>query len=221
MTTRAVTNTISVIGVIGSEKFSHESYGEKFYEYLVECERLSEATDVLPVIISERIYDLSKLTIGTIIHVKGQIRTYEKYCPVKERTASEIAVFTKDLEVIPESSYEIKDNEDNDVFLEGKIGKPVVFRTTLNGYEISQISLLVQRTFNNTDSIPCIVWGRNARYANTLKTGDVLRIWGRMQSRKYKKRFGEGENDVREKMTYEISVNKLEVLNGGEPSDAE
>ena len=200
-----INNHIGIAGRVHSDfEFSHEVYGEGFYRFEVEIYRLSEASDILPVTISERIIDMAEMNVGDWIYIMGQIRSYNNYVEEDRRNKLVLTVFARDIEVIEENI----DLNPNDVFLNGFICKPPIYRTTPFGREIADILLAVNRSYNKSDYIPCIAWGRNARYAGKLSVGSNIRIWGRMQSRPYQKRFESGE--VIEKTAYEVSISKIE-----------
>ncbi|MDR2904236.1 MAG: single-stranded DNA-binding protein [Clostridiales bacterium] len=201
-------NSIGIIGVISSEYvFSHEVFGEGFYNISVDVSRLSENSDVLPVTISERLMDKKDFEIGTLIYITGQIRSYNNYVEHENRNKLVLTIFARDYKVL-----DIDANENpNDVYLNGYVCKPPVYRTTPFGREIADLLLAVNRSYNKSDYIPCISWGRNARFASKLIVGDNIKIWGRMQSRNYQKKLEDGE--VLEKTAYEVSVSKLEFEN--------
>jgi single-stranded DNA-binding protein len=198
-------NSIGIIGAISSEYvFSHEVFGEGFYNITVDVSRLSENSDVLPVTISERLMDKKDFEIGTLIYITGQIRSYNNYVEHENRNKLVLTIFARDYKVL-----DIEANENpNDVYLNGYVCKPPIYRTTPFGREIADLLLAVNRSYNKSDYIPCISWGRNARFASKLMVGDNIKIWGRMQSRNYQKKLEDGE--VLEKTAYEVSVSKLE-----------
>jgi single-stranded DNA-binding protein len=199
-------NQINIAGRICSDfTFNHEVYGEGFYRFDVEVERLSEAMDVLPVTVSERIIDRTRMVNGEWVHIEGQIRSYNNYVEADRKNKLVLTVFARDIAMLGTPG----DNNPNDVFLDGFVCKPPVYRTTPFGREIADILLAVNRSYNKSDYIPCIAWGRNARYAGKLSVGDNVRLWGRMQSRQYQKRRDNGE--VSEKVAYEVSISKIEV----------
>ena len=203
-----VNNNIEVIGTIcGSAEFSHEVYGEGFYSFKVEVLRLSESSDYLPVTISERLIDKDSLKEGMLVHIKGQIRSYNSYTQEEQKNKLILTIFARDIEII-EDYEEVRYINPNEVFLNGFICKPTIFRTTPFGREISDMLLAVNRSYNKSDYIPCISWGRNAKFVSTLDVGDNIKITGRMQSRIYQKKTENGE--VLEKTAYEISVSKIE-----------
>lgn len=201
-------NTIGIIGVISSEYvFSHEVFGEGFYNIDIEVSRLSDNSDILPVTISERLMDKKDFTIGSLIYITGQIRSYNNYIESENRNRLVLTVFARDYKIL-----DIDANENpNDVYLNGYVCKHPVYRTTPFGREIADLLLAVNRSYNKSDYIPCIAWGRNARFANKLVVGDNIKIWGRMQSRNYQKKLEDGE--ILEKTAYEVSVSKLEYEN--------
>lgn len=196
-------NSVGIIGIIKSEpKFSHEVYGEGFYIFDVAVERLSENADVLPVTISERLIDKSLLIPDTVVKVNGQLRSYNNYTDKKNRLV--LTIFARDVEILTDND----DKNPNQIYLNGFICKHPIYRTTPFGREIADILVAVNRAYNKSDYIPCISWGRNARFAGNLKIGDNIKIWGRIQSRKYQKKVGE---EVEEKTAYEVSISKIET----------
>ena len=200
-------NFIDIGGRIASDfVFSHEIYGEGFYRFDVEVDRLSGAGDVLPVTVSERIVDKETMQIGQQVRINGQVRSYNNYVESDKRNKLVLTVFARDLD-LPE---ELPDQNPNEVYLDGYLCKPAVYRTTPFGREIADLLIAVNRSYNKSDYIPCIAWGRNARYASKLEVGDRVRLWGRMQSRQYQKRLENG--DVLEKVAFEVSVSKVEIV---------
>ena len=201
------TNYIEVGGIVLSDlEFSHEIYGEGFYRFDVEVERLSGTADALPVTVSERIIDRASMKPGQLILIRGQIRSYNNYVEADRKNKLVLTVFARDIELLDAPM----DPSPNDVFLNGYLCKPPIYRTTPFGREIADLLLAVNRSYNKSDYIPCIAWGRNARYAGRLTVGDNVRLWGRMQSRQYQKRKDDGE--VLEKTAYEVSTAKIEVI---------
>lgn len=212
-----VNNTVNMIGMIVSElTFSHEVYGEGFYNFELEVVRLSETTDILPVTISERLADRNTLMVGAFVHIVGQIRSYNNFVEANKKNRLILTVFAREIELInqeEEWNGQFHEQNPNDVFLDGFICKHPVYRTTPFGREIADILLAVNRSYNKSDYIPCIAWGRNARFAAKLSTADNVRIWGRMQSRSYQKKLEDGQ--VLDKVAYEISIGKLETPGSG------
>ncbi|HOW23898.1 MAG TPA: single-stranded DNA-binding protein [Sedimentibacter sp.] len=202
-------NYIKIVGKIHSElEFSHEVFGEKFYEFFIEVPRLSDTKDILPVIISERIINDINMDIGNHIVLEGQFRSYNRYENASNKLL--LRIFVRDIYVPDENELEELKRHPNEVYLNGYLCKETKFRTTPFGREITDMLIAVNRSYNKSDYIPCIAWGRNARYCEKLEVGDHIKIWGRIQSRKYQKKT---ENDTYETRTaYEVSVTKLEHI---------
>ena len=197
-------NIITLAGTIVSEKqFSHEVYGEGFYTFDLEVPRLSENSDIIPVTVSERILG-ENFKVGQKIAIDGQFRSYNNY--ENEKNKLILTVFVKDIREI-ENIDEIQNP--NEIILEGFICKKPIYRTTPFGREIADLLLAVNRAYNKSDYIPCIAWGRNARFCQNMNVGEKIKIWGRIQSRLYEKKFEDGTSETRR--AYEVSVSKMET----------
>lgn len=213
-------NKIYLEGSVASElSFSHEMYGEGFYNFQVEVMRLSDTTDLLNVTVSERLITNLDLSIGSDIIVDGQLRSYNKFVDGSNRLI--LTVFARNIEPCTERS-----KNPNEIFLDGFICKEPVYRTTPFGREIADVLLAVNRAYNKSDYIPTIAWGRNSRFCQTLEVGDNIRVWGRLQSREYQKKVSDTE--VINKIAYEVSISKMEkvnkediILENGEQSEEE
>ncbi len=204
------TNIVEVTGKIVSPiEFSHELYGEGFYNFYLEVPRLSETVDILPVTISERLIINLDLKEGKYVKIFGQLRSYNRYIDGASKLV--LTIFSRDIKLL-EDEKEIKEElkSPNEIFLDGYICKPPVYRTTPFGREISDLLLAVNRAYNKSDYIPCIAWGRNARFCDNILVGDHLKIWGRIQSREYQKKIKENEYETR--VAYEVSISKLEYI---------
>ena len=199
-------NQVSIVGEIVSDfRFSHEVYGEGFYMVDVAVNRLSNYMDYIPLMISERLIDVNRDYRGQVILVNGQFRSFNRHEEKKNRLI--LSVFVREVEFLDEMQEDIKSNQ---IFLDGYICKPPVYRKTPLGREIADVLLAVNRPYGKSDYIPCICWGRNARYASAFEVGGHVLIWGRIQSREYMKRIGENETEKR--VAYEVSVSKLEYM---------
>ena len=199
-------NQVSMIGtIISGFTFSHEVFGEGFYVVDVEVKRLSDSTDRIPILVSERLLDVGQDYIGKNIHVTGQFRSYNKHEEKKNRLV--LSVFAREIEFIEEEQDSAKTNQ---IILDGYICKPPVYRKTPLGREIADLLVAVNRPYGKSDYIPCICWGRNARYAAGFEVGGRTQILGRIQSREYLKKLDEEESEKR--TAYEVSVSKLEYV---------
>ncbi len=193
-------NRAMLTGKVTEEaKFSHEVFGEGFYEIKLEVPRLSAQTDILPVTISERLLACHDASVGSTLSVIGQFRSYNKL--EEERSRLMLTVFARDVLDADEEP------NPNVIELEGYICKPPLYRTTPFKREICDILLAVNRAYNKSDYIPCIAWGRNARYVNGLSVGDRIAVQGRIQSREYQKTKENGEQIT--KTAYEVSISRV------------
>ena len=207
-------NKAEVSGEIATAlKFSHEVYGEGFYNFSLEVPRLSDALDILPVTVSERLIDKEMLLVGTPVRIAGQIRSYNNFLEGDKRNKLVLTLFAREIETLTEP---IGKNP-NSVYLNGFICKNPVYRSTPFGREIADILFAVNRSYNKSDYIPCIAWGRNARFAGKLSVGDNMELWGRMQSRNYQKKYEDGT--VEERTAYEISISQIEYCQKDTPQD--
>lgn len=211
-TTNLENNYITLVGKITSDKiFSHEIYGEKFYIFDLSVPRLSGNSDIIPITISERLAEFPEFAIGKIVKVEGQFRSYNSYADQKSKLI--LTVFVKTAEILEiQGNYEAsRDKISNQVVLVGYICKPPVYRRTPFGREIADILLAVNRAYNKSDYIPCIAWGRNAKFCESMPVGTEVKLVGRVQSRAYEKKYDDGTEET--KVAYEVSVANLEVLN--------
>ena len=208
-------NYLTLVGkVTGEKKFSHEIYGESFYVFNLEIPRLSGNSDIIPITISERLIKEDTLQAGKKLLVKGQFRSYNSYENEKNRLI--LTVFAKDVVELEENSEEEenemvkKDIITNEVVLVGFICKKPIYRQTPFGREISDLLLAVNRAYNKSDYIPCIAWGRNARFCQNLEVGTKVKLVGRVQSRMYEKKHEDGT--VENRVAYEVSIGSLEIV---------
>lgn len=199
-------NQVSIMGEIASEfEYSHEVFGEGFYMVDVLVKRLSDSVDRIPVMISERLIDVTQDYRGEYIQVCGQFRSYNRHEEKKNRLI--LSVFAREVSFVEEETDKMKTNQ---IFLDGYICKNPVYRKTPLGREIADMLVAVNRPYGKSDYIPCICWGRNARFSSGFEVGGHVQIWGRIQSREYVKRLDEEATEKR--TAYEVSVSKLEYI---------
>ena len=197
-------NRVTVIGTIVSDfTFSHAVFGEGFYLVDLSVNRLSEQADVIPLMVSERLMDVTRDYRGCTIEADGQFRSYNRHEGVKNRLV--LSVFVREVQFLEEFTDYTKTNQ---IFLDGYICKEPIYRKTPLGREIADLLVAVNRPYWKSDYIPCIAWGRNARFASGFSVGTRIQIWGRVQSRGYTKKLSETECEKR--TAYEVSVSKLE-----------
>ena len=199
-------NQVTIMGeIVTPFTFSHEVFGEGFYMVEVSVRRLSNSQDQIPVMVSERLIDVSQDYTGEFIMVSGQFRSYNRHDEVKNRLV--LSVFAREIEFVEE---ELDGAKTNNILLDGYICKLPVYRKTPLGREIADLLLAVNRPYGKSDYIPCICWGRNARYASSFEVGEHVQITGRIQSREYVKKLTEVRTERR--VAYEVSVSKLECM---------
>ena len=199
-------NQVTIIGEVASGfTFSHEVFGEGFYMVDVSVKRLSNSDDCIPLMVSERLIDVSQDYTGEYIMASGQFRSYNQHEEKKNRLV--LSVFVREISFVEE---EVDGAKTNSILLDGYICKRPIYRKTPLGREIADLLLAVNRPYGKSDYIPCICWGRNARFASGFEVGEHVQVLGRIQSREYVKKISETETEKR--VAYEVSVSKLECV---------
>lgn len=204
-------NQVTVMGeIIGEFSYSHEIFGEGFFMVNVKVKRLSDSYDYIPVMVSERLLDVNANYEGAYICVNGQFRSYNRHEERKNRLM--LSVFAREIEFVEELEESSKTNQ---IYLDGYICKEPIYRKTPLGREIADVLLAVNRPYGKSDYIPCICWGRNARFASNFQVGERCSVWGRIQSREYMKKLD--EDHVEKRVAFEVSVSKLELMADEKP----
>lgn len=199
-------NQVSIVGEIVSDfKFSHEVFNEGFYVVDILVSRLSNSADIIPIMVSERLINVKEDFKGQTVEILGQFRSYNRHEENKNRLV--LSVFAREIRVLNGDEENLKPNY---IFLDGYVCKAPIYRKTPLGREIADLLLAVNRPYGKSDYIPCICWGRNARFAEGFNVGGHIQVWGRIQSREYQKKTG--ENTFEKRVAYEVSVSKLEYL---------
>ncbi len=200
----SLNNKVYLCGEVVCEPvFSHEIYGEGFYDINLKVQRLSEQSDIIPITISERLFAEKNLTVGSTIAVLGQFRSYNKIVNGKSKLI--LTVFVREI------CEPIKNLNSNIIELTGYVCKEPVFRTTPFKREICDMLVAVNRAYNKSDYLPCIAWGRNARFVSELSIGEKVYLTGRIQSRQYQKKVENNEIEIR--TAFEVSINKISTEN--------
>ena len=199
-------NQVTIAGeILGGFTFSHDVFGEGFYVVEISVGRLSESSDIIPIMVSERLIDVKKDYTGMYAVINGQFRSYNRHEESKNRLV--LSVFAREISILEEAVGEVRPNY---IFLDGFVCKAPIYRKTPLGREIADVLLAVNRPYGKSDYIPCICWGRNARFAEGFQVGEHIQIWGRIQSREYQKKVS--ENEFERRVAYEVSVSKLECV---------
>lgn len=193
-------NRVELCGeIVQKLAFSHEIFNEGFYETVLKVPRLSDHCDLIPITISERLLAQKDLRLGSKVCLKGQFRSYNKLENEKSRLM--LSVFVREICDVGEVT------NPNLIEISGYLCKKPNYRTTPFNREICDLLLAVNRSYNKSDYIPCIAWGRNARFVQNAQVGDKIFISGRIQSRDYEKKLDDGS--VLNKTAYEVSINKI------------
>lgn len=199
-------NKVTIMGeIVSGFTCSHEIFGEGFYMMDVRVQRLSGQYDTIPIMVSERLMDVTADYTGELICVSGQFRSYNRHEERKNKLV--LSVFAREISFMEEIEESSKTNQ---IYLDGYICKEPIYRKTPLGREIADLLLAVNRPYGKSDYIPCICWGRNARYASTFQIGERCSIWGRIQSREYMKKLDDGSAEAR--VAYEVSASKMELV---------
>ena len=197
------TNIAKIAGVVceAPEK-SHQVEGEAFYEFKVEVERLSKIKDRIPVTVSERCL-MSEVRVGDFVRVEGEYRSYNKL--ISEKSKLILHLFAKEVEVCDAQEFE------NEVRLTGFVCKEPIYRKTPFDREICDVLLAINRqNYHKSDYVPCIMWGRNARFMGSQSIGCKVEVVGRIQSREYTKTNELGETETR--IAYEVSCQRIGLV---------
>lgn len=214
----AINNNITLAGVVEKEpEYSHEVLGEGYYIFMLKCSRTSGNKDTLPVMISDRLVDIREIKVGQVVTVLGQIRSFNRHVDdVKSKLI--LSVFARELEILAQDATELSFEEDiNTVMLDGFVCKPPIYRCTPKGREIADILVAVNRPYGKSDYIPCIAWGRNARFACEFEVGEHIQVQGRFQSREYTKKIS--DNEIETRVAYEVSVSRIDYAEEGKADE--
>lgn len=199
---RMENNTVVLAGkVAGTPTYSHEVFGESFYLFNINVPRTSGTTDTVLVMVSDRMCNIENIQVGKFFEIEGQFRSYNKHEEHKNRLV--LSVFTTGMRELGDSEYA----GENSVTIEGYVCKETVYRQTPLGREIADLLIAVNRAYGKSDYIPCIAWGRNAKYASTLEVGQKVRLKGRIQSREYVKKTDEDNTETR--VAFELSASQI------------
>ena len=199
-------NAVEIAGeAVTKPEYNHEVYGERFYIFKMSTKRLSGAIDIILVTISERLINPDSICIGIQYKIFGQFRSFN--CRENNRSKLILSIFASDIEELDDRQSGLNINN---IELDGFICKEPVYRRTPLDREITDLLMAVNRGYGKSDYIPCIAWGRNAKFSSCLEVGTHISICGRIQSREYQKRISDTEYETR--TAYEVSVSKIELV---------
>lgn len=197
-------NTVVLIGeVLSGFTFNHEVCGEGFYLIDLAIKRLSDQVDILPVMVSDRLLDICRDYSGQTVQVFGQYRSFN--ITKGNKKGLFLSIFAREIYFL--RSDLVDATKSNTITLKGFVCKTPIYRETPRGRIITDLLLAVNRSYGKSDYIPCVIWGRNARYAADFEVGTAVEVCGRIQSREYSKRLG--DDTVETRIAYEVSVSKI------------
>jgi len=218
-------NIAKISGVIANKPvFSHEAFGERFFSFGVNCKRTSGMLDTIQVLLSEHLFPVESLKEGQYVYTEGQFRSHNLMLE-NGRSQLRLVLFAAKFSTVDGSGkltgpdfgedFETPSfSEDvNEIVLDGFICKPPIYRLTPMKREIADVMLAVNRSYNKSDYIPCVSWGRNAKFCGRCAVGDRIVITGRIQSRSYQKTLPNG--NVENRVAYEVSCSSFELLDSG------
>lgn len=206
MDSKITNNTVVLAGeVVSGFRYSHEVFGEGFYTFDLAVKRLSNQVDVLPVLISDRLIDVTRDHKKVILQVVGQFRSFN--VRKGNRNGLALNIFAQEVYSYFFGPDLVDARKSNIITLKGFICKQPIYRKTPLGREIADLLLAVNRPYGKTDYIPCITWGRDARYASGFEVGTAVEVKGRVQSREYQKLLN--DDTVETRTAYEVSVTTI------------
>ena len=211
-------NKVFISGKIEAEfEYSHEVLWEKFYRTRVRVERLSGTEDLVPIIVSDLLIGRERIKNslkGKWVEVAGQFRSHNK---VGEdgRKHLELFLFVTSINIYEDEDELEETTNANLIYLDGYLCKPPVYRKTPLGRQITDLLIAVNRPYGKSDYIPCIAWGRVAQWASEFETGNRVKLYGRIQSREYFKRYSEDSDEGEHRVAYEISVMRMQGVEEG------
>ncbi|MFR7719223.1 MAG: single-stranded DNA-binding protein [Lachnospiraceae bacterium] len=194
-------NQVSIMGkIISGFTFSHEVFGEGFYMMDVSVQRLSDSSDVVPVMVSERLIDVTQDYDGEYIQIYGQFRSYNRHEEKKNRLV--LSVFAREVNFVEEEGDKVKSNQ---IPRRLHLQDAVYRRTPL---EEKWIWLAVNRPYGKSTTFR--IAKKKCEIYRRVEVGGHVQVWGRIQSREYVKKLDEETTEKR--IAYEVSVSKLELI---------
>ncbi len=200
-------NKAYICGIVEKNlQFSHETMWDCFYITRVKVTRLSGTIDFIPIMVSYKLVnDVNASLEGKWVEIAGQFRSYN-YEGEDGKRHLQLFLFATGINIYDENQETIESLvEANMLFLDGYICREPVYRTTPLGREITDLLIAINRPYGKSDYIPCIAWGRTAQWASRLEVGNRVQLYGRIQSREYKK-----QGEVR--VAYEISILRMKEV---------
>lgn len=200
-------NYVRITGYVDKFIYNHTAYDERFYSSFVHSQRRSGTVDDIPVISSQYLIH-KKNFAGKYVEIEGEFRSMNVHTGEKSRLV--LQLFVKNIRIVKTKEYA---DDENEIVLDGFLVKNPIYRVTPNGRQIADLMIAVNRPLGRSDYIPCICWGKSAKWAENLEVGTEIFVQGRIQSREYVKRLSEDESEIR--TAYEVSIGKMGVTKNG------
>lgn len=203
-----IKNRVEIEGIIDSEiVLDHMSHNEGIYRFTLKVPRLrKDVYDYLPVDLPEKILDETKYEKGDTVSIVGQFRSYNIKDDINPNHMKLVLyIFVEDI------CKTEKLEKINVIRLHGHLCKTPNYRKTATGREICDLLMAVNRNYNRCDYLPCITWGRDAKYSSNFTIGSNLYVTGRIQSRTYRK-YNKADDTYTENEVYEVSVSDVREL---------
>lgn len=205
----SVENKVNISGkILSGFVLDHEVYNDKFYKTYVSVTRYSGVVDVLPVIVSGKLVDVSRSWLGARVSIFGSIRTRNEKVS-ENHTKLNVYVFAEDICVTDDFGGE----DINDIELVGYLTKQPICRETPKSRKIADFTLAVNTKYGHSYYIPCLGWGRDSVLMSRVSVGSMLLVKGRFQSRGYKKVLSDGSFE--ERVAYEVSAKNITIIEWG------
>lgn len=194
-------NYVRVTGCVDEFVYDHTAYDERFYSSFVHSQRRSGTVDDIPVIASEYLVKKDDFD-GKYVEIDGEFRSMNMEVEGKSKLI--LQLFVKNIRIVKTKKSA---DDENEIVLDGFLVKNPIYRVTPNGRQIADMMIAVNRPLGRSDYIPCICWGKSAKWAENLEVGTEIFVQGRIQSREYVKRLSEDESEIR--TAYEVSIGKM------------
>lgn len=196
-------NEVILSGQITDIEESHIIADTKFYKANIIVPNSNGYESILPLKFKQfsNIYK-----DGDMISISGNIRSYStKISDTKNKV--ELYCFT-----YFDKSKEL--NVKNKFVIDGSICKKEELVILSSGKEIIHfiVKNTIQSGFSKLNSyLPCVAWGKVAKYIDSLPLHSEINISGEFRSREYKKYLDEDKKDFEIKVAHELLVTNVGV----------
>lgn len=210
-------NKVWIKGKISNEFefFEIGNDGVAYFRNEIVINRISGKTDKISILIPKDLIEIKDYIIskGVTVEICGEFNSKNWVGKDKKSHLDLFITVTAIRKLFEKEKINI-----NNIYLDGYICKPVKCRDTPLGKKIADINVAINYDYKESSYIPCIAWDNDARFVSDLNVGDRIKIFGRIQSRKYFKKY-EGfellENPI-EKIAIEVSIKYIGIISKNE-----